>query len=101
MHQRRRFIAKEEETARARSAAISFTANDQERAPGLLRLLGEAGYWGMFVVADGDSAATLSARDCDRLREARRLFPEAKIVAVHTSTVTDGTRTELIEPNLD
>jgi hypothetical protein len=103
MHERHQFIAQEKASAEARSVPVSFdSAYSKTRAPGLLWTLHEPGYWAMFVIAEGDSESALTSHDYERLRIARRLFPEAKITAVHHVERTDGSSTtSLSDPTVD
>jgi hypothetical protein len=91
IRQRRHFIAQEKESAQVRSVPVSYDSDpSQTRAPGFLWMLGEPGHWAMLVIAEGESEATLTSHDYERLRIAKQLFPEAKITAVHHVEHADG-----------
>ena len=99
---RHRFIAEQEQSARDNSVAISFENVDSDtRAPGVLWALCETGWWGVGVIVEGPIPAELTSHDFERLRKARDLFPEAKIIAVHHLESDGHFTTSLSEPNLD
>jgi len=87
IRQRNEFIARERAAAEAREVPVAFDGpGDETRHPPppvFLRAFLVQGYSVMFVIAEGSTEAALTADDWERLREARRLFPEAGIVAVH------------------
>ena len=103
MRQRQAFIAAQESSANDRSVPVSYEHTDSNtRAPGLLWVLGERGWYGVAVITAAPSQAELTLRDYVRLRTAKGLFPEANIMAVHHTRYPDGTtRTSLSAPDVD
>jgi len=82
IHQRREFVgtqAAKLDAVGLNSSRISVTA-----PPGLLQFLGETGHHSIEVWVDGKLPNSLTPRDRINLAEARRLFPEAVIIAVHS-----------------
>ena len=92
LRQRRSFIA-DEVSVRERhpthdtwSATITLSAargKTPPRAPGMLWAFGEGGLTTVCVLAEGIDEQQLTDRDWQRVRQARRLFPEATVHTVH------------------
>jgi hypothetical protein len=99
MHERQAFVAQQQQAAEARGVAVSFA--DMPSPPGLLGLFHEHVDRCVFVICEATSESTLTTRDIDQLREAQRLFPDAKIAAVHHIATQTGSTTSVSTPNFD
>jgi len=63
----------------AREATGDYSSGIEIPAPAVLRLFGETGWSGVFIVVDGPSARELTELDIQKLARARSLFPESVI----------------------
>jgi hypothetical protein len=94
MRAREAFIADEQSARDNQAEWWSIAATDARgkatpQAPGMLALLGEQGYSTVSFLAEGPTMQQLTDLDRERLAEARRLFPEAKIRVVHVWDTPD------------
>lgn len=53
------------------------------RAPGMLWIFGEGGWTSFGVLVQSRSVDDLTDHDWDRISDARSLFPESEVIAVH------------------
>jgi hypothetical protein len=96
IRQRHEFIAGEKRIHERRGAAVAiaytYPGKRPARAPFMLWAFGEGGFSDMCVLADEVDTQRLTENDMNRVRQARRLFPEAEVMVAHERLVPSGTQ---------